>query len=346
MEGSKAFDLLLFLTEQARKHDEDVDSIRLQLQTHSVQLTSIHELLLSMRPLKSDPPLHEWSSPPPPLLPLTETLPPPLHPLYQQQDPPSLTTAPSLPILSNLPSLKKSPSSIPLSKDGPLDLKELRRSLQGAGQQAFGSQSNPLFPPADQPPPPPHQETSASKQSLPAVDQELEGEARFSEKTALLVDHKNQPQDRHPQGNGNGNSETLGAYSDGDVAMKVSSELQSRVQQNDPHGFMGFLYLVKEVLWGGLLLPHQKNIWDVFICVLLLWVAFGTPMVICFGLKADLLQGHPLGCRSRWRIPYLLLPLPPSLLSPFLPLPHSHPLLLSLTLSSFLNHHITHRRRD
>ena len=29
--------------------------------------------------------------------------------------------------------------------------------------------------------------------------------------------------------------------------------------------------------------------------LLLLWVAFGSPVVICFGLNSDFWNGHPLG---------------------------------------------------
>jgi len=50
-----------------------------------------------------------------------------------------------------------------------------------------------------------------------------------------------------------------------------------------------------QFFWGRLLMPHEKNVWDCFIMFLLLWVCFGAPVVICFGLDTDFWNGHPLG---------------------------------------------------
>lgn len=46
-------------------------------------------------------------------------------------------------------------------------------------------------------------------------------------------------------------------------------------------------------------MPHEKNVWDIYICLLLVWVCFGTPVVICFGLDSKFWKGHPLGSEFR-----------------------------------------------
>ena len=273
-EASSPSPLQSLLFDLSHKHDEDIQSIQNQLTNHSLQLNSIHELLLSMRPLKSDPPINEWSSSPPP----TQTTSLHHQPAPTLAQTPSMDRLPSVDVV--MPLMKKASGPIPFAiKDGPLELNELRRSLQGAELQAFGFSKL-------------HSPTPPSTQAQHHPREEGEADKRVDERTALL----NSLDDKPPLGISFPDNHA--PYSDGDISVGPGADLQSRVHRRDPHGFMGLLFLVKKVLWGGLLLPHQKNIWDVFICLLLLWVAFATPMIICFGLQAELWQGHTLGCRS------------------------------------------------
>ncbi|KAG2496753.1 hypothetical protein HYH03_005162 [Edaphochlamys debaryana] len=45
----------------------------------------------------------------------------------------------------------------------------------------------------------------------------------------------------------------------------------------------------------GLIRPEGRTRWDLFILVLLAWVLFASPVIICFGLQGDVLQGDWLG---------------------------------------------------
>lgn len=66
------------------------------------------------------------------------------------------------------------------------------------------------------------------------------------------------------------------------------------------------LNAVTQVLWDRLLMPHEKNVWDIYICLLLVWVCFGTPVVICFGLDSKFWKGHPLGSELLYAVCCLL----------------------------------------
>lgn len=44
------------------------------------------------------------------------------------------------------------------------------------------------------------------------------------------------------------------------------------------------------LLWD-LILPMEKSPWDLYIVLLLLWVCFGSPLIICFGLQVGAAQG-------------------------------------------------------
>ena len=44
-------------------------------------------------------------------------------------------------------------------------------------------------------------------------------------------------------------------------------------------------------LWG-LLLPEERAGWDLFIMLLILWVVFATPMVVCFKQERSIWTGN------------------------------------------------------
>ena len=160
-------------------------------------------------------------------------------------------------------------------RDGPVDLHQLRMSLQGAEREAFGasrqlSLSQPIFPPD---PRPPHSSIYEHEEDEHFKKESMGGgrgmgryEEHTDEHTALLVDQpikasSSNPSVPQPSPLPPSQPMPMGGYSDGDTSLEVSSELRSRVQRNDPGGLRGVLYLIKRVVWGGLLMPHQKNIW-------------------------------------------------------------------------------------
>jgi hypothetical protein len=50
----------------------------------------------------------------------------------------------------------------------------------------------------------------------------------------------------------------------------------------------------------GLIRPEGRTKWDLFILMLLVWVLFASPVIICFGLTVRACVRVGLGARGTW----------------------------------------------